>query len=231
MIGNDVVDLARPEARDKADDRPFLHRVLTPREQRAVWRAGSPDLVLWMLWSAKEAAFKALRRAHPDLVFSPRRFEVEIGDVRKVAADGRVAVREPAGGRSLPRLRVSWHWNRVWLHCLAETALPPRGDAVWRVAPVEAPPGSGGTYESARETHSRQSSAVRDLAARLLGEAGFRCTAIERPRIGNRPGPPVARLAPPRTIHSGLSLSHDGEWAAAAVLVPELETGERSATR
>jgi hypothetical protein len=78
MIGNDIVDLSDPESACESHHARFDRRVFTPEEIR--WLsidhsgAGGP----WILWSAKEAAYKAARRDAADVVFSPTRFTVEL---------------------------------------------------------------------------------------------------------------------------------------------------------
>ena len=52
----------------------FTTRVLSARERRVV---GDDPLRLWLHWTAKEAAFKALKRLDPSLIFSPKQFEYD----------------------------------------------------------------------------------------------------------------------------------------------------------
>ncbi len=69
-IGNDIVDLQEHE--------PPLHhryikRVFTAHEQS---RFGTDMSRIWLNWSAKEAAYKAISRILPETVFSPIDFEL-----------------------------------------------------------------------------------------------------------------------------------------------------------
>lgn len=62
MIGNDVVDLK--QARRESDwRRPgFLQRVFTPSERVCIDQAPDSNQMVWLLWSMKEASYKAHQR-------------------------------------------------------------------------------------------------------------------------------------------------------------------------
>lgn len=67
-IGNDIVDLRRPEP---ALHSRFIERVFAPSEREVV----EPSIVmLWLFWAAKEAAYKAAKRLKPETIFSPSLF-------------------------------------------------------------------------------------------------------------------------------------------------------------
>lgn len=95
MIGNDVVDLADAETRESAIHARFDERAFAPAERRALVRAGDRTRLRWSLWAAKEAAYKAAKRADPALGFSPAAFLVELGEDGTgtvVTSRGRLAV-------------------------------------------------------------------------------------------------------------------------------------------
>lgn len=70
-IGNDIVDLRQ---RTPALHPRFVARVFTAREYEYI---GASWRTLWLFWAAKEAAYKALKRIHSELIFSPISFEVD----------------------------------------------------------------------------------------------------------------------------------------------------------
>jgi len=77
LVGNDVVDLSNPRVRGKADDQQFVSRILADSERPALRGRTDPDLELWCLWAAKEAAYKIaskMRRRPP--VFAHASFRV-----------------------------------------------------------------------------------------------------------------------------------------------------------
>ncbi len=77
-VGNDVVDLAEPENIGKSDDERFCRRVFNPRELSSITGSERPDSILWALWAAKEAAYKALSRYDPSVCSVPKRYPVII---------------------------------------------------------------------------------------------------------------------------------------------------------
>jgi 4'-phosphopantetheinyl transferase EntD len=76
LIGNDLVDLRAREAAGKSGDARFVARVFTAREAELIASSPSPDAVLWMLWAAKEAAYKVAKKLRPDVIFAHSRYEV-----------------------------------------------------------------------------------------------------------------------------------------------------------
>jgi hypothetical protein len=76
MVGNDVVDLSDPESSHDARHARFDRRVFTHEEFEALSSDHTDTQRRWILWSAKEAAFKAARREAAETVFSPARFVV-----------------------------------------------------------------------------------------------------------------------------------------------------------
>ena len=78
MVGNDVVDLADRDSWPETRHARFDERVFAPGERRRLCEAPDADSLRWILWAAKESAYKAARQWRPDTVFSPSRFEVHL---------------------------------------------------------------------------------------------------------------------------------------------------------
>ncbi|MEE8475925.1 MAG: 4'-phosphopantetheinyl transferase superfamily protein [Myxococcota bacterium] len=78
MIGNDVVDLGDLETRPGAQHPRFDARVFAPSERRALEDGEADNGLRWILWAAKESAFKAARREDESTVFAPSQFVVEL---------------------------------------------------------------------------------------------------------------------------------------------------------
>ena len=197
-VGNDLVYLADPEIAGHHLRRRFVARVCAPGERDRLADSGEPLVLLWSLWAAKEAAYKAAAKMGPGLVFAPRLYEVD-------AAMSRVRYRDVEMGVRLTT-------DPLWVHAVAVCGDGDPGRAVTGVEPIP-----GGRH---------QSEAVRGLARRgVAAHLGLRerRLAIERPRDpGARDG-----LAPPRLLLDGrpsgidISLSHDGPFAAFAALPQE----------
>ena len=114
MVGNDVVDLADAETAPGACHSRFDARVFGERERRRLETADDPQRMRWILWAAKESAYKAARRCDPSVVFSPGRFEAQLD----AGLHGRV--RHPGGA-----LEVEIELLGDCVHALATA--PPHG--------------------------------------------------------------------------------------------------------
>jgi hypothetical protein len=191
-LGNDLVDLTTPHTAGKARDLRFLRRVFTAAEQDRIASSPDPDRVLWKLWSAKEAAYKAWSRYLPDLVFAHSRFEVD-------PEDG--SVRLPQG-----LCRVHWCEQEEWIHCLAWTGFPE--GLSWKVEGLPK-----GVPENGPEAITIPSLQARDLAARLLAGIGLPGARLHR----EDRRPPVVLLEGRLLEGFLVSWSHDGNRVAAAV--------------
>lgn len=78
MIGNDVVDLGDPESRAEARHPRFDGRVFDETERVLIEASPYPERTRWLLWAAKESAYKAARKEDPRTVFAPSCFVVRL---------------------------------------------------------------------------------------------------------------------------------------------------------
>jgi phosphopantetheinyl transferase (holo-ACP synthase) len=77
MLGNDVVDFAHRGTQPGAQNPRFDARVFCDRE-RALIASDPTQRVRWVLWAAKEAAYKAAKKLDRATVWAPSRFEVTL---------------------------------------------------------------------------------------------------------------------------------------------------------
>ena len=89
-VGNDVVDLEDPAIAQTHLRERFVHRVCASSERALLASSPEPKRLLWSLFAAKEAAFKAISKvlAGP-LVFAHSRFVVT-ADLRSVSYEKHV---------------------------------------------------------------------------------------------------------------------------------------------
>jgi hypothetical protein len=203
MVGNDVVDLGDPDCRPGATHPRFDARVFADCERRALAVSGAPQRLRWMLWAAKEAAYKALRKLEPRTVFAPPRFAVRLGAAGEGMAEKEVGLAARVGevrhgGRAL-RVRVEVCGQRV--HAIARSG----GGSVLRAGSTEVPAGMSPGDEARRE-------ALRHVAAHL----GIDPSALRIEKEGRIPS--VWRG--PGRLPLDLSLSHHGRYAAWALEIP-----------
>lgn len=229
-IGNDVVDLRLSHTRGKARDHRFVERVFTPREITHIARSADPDRALWICWAGKEAAFKIARQLDQRAIFAHAAYEVTptmctpAGDTPPSiqCAHGHVQLR---GVRELDDVRFALQWvvTTDFVHCIAVDG-GTEADPIWaRVATLEElHRGSDPSTFSARERESArsvESRAVRHLARLLAHEIGIGTAEIVRAAAETAFAPPrLYRAGAAEPLHGwGVSLSHDGGFAAAAL--------------
>ncbi len=219
VAGVDVVDLGDPRCPGKASDRRFVGRVLADEEQRALEAAPDPDLHLWLLWSGKEAAFKALsRREGAPPVFRHRDFVVR---VEGESPGTPLVPGRPSGGRRVLEGRCRWAGRRARIRW--ELA----GRRILALALEGGDPSTGLRVGAAdiggaepRVPRERCSVEVRRHAAEEVARALD--VSPSRVAIATAAGP--AGRSPPLALLDGrpapveVSLSHHGRWIAWAAL-------------
>ncbi|MEX1182589.1 MAG: 4'-phosphopantetheinyl transferase superfamily protein [Gemmatimonadota bacterium] len=223
LLGNDVVDLHGPGNRRKSGSTRFVRRVFTEAEAARIHAAPDPDVVLWLYWSAKEAAFKIARKLDAGVLFAHRRFEVvpdSDHDGRPSRATGRVLLHEGLG-LGLEDVRIEWRSAPTYVHCLATQRIEHAAELRVRVASLEEC-GVLGTALSVRErecVRTQSSERVRRLTKELAQEMGLGDVEIVRERSGDRLGPPRLHRSGAAAPLEGwdISLSHDGRFVAAAL--------------
>jgi phosphopantetheinyl transferase (holo-ACP synthase) len=62
MIGNDIVDLALAKKESNWQRKGFLNKIFTQKEQLLIANADNPEVMVWNLWTRKEAAYKIYNR-------------------------------------------------------------------------------------------------------------------------------------------------------------------------
>lgn len=62
MIGNDIIDLALAKKESNWKRKGFLDKIFTPKEQFLILNSQNPEIMVWNLWSRKEAAYKIYNR-------------------------------------------------------------------------------------------------------------------------------------------------------------------------
>jgi phosphopantetheinyl transferase (holo-ACP synthase) len=192
MLGDDVVDLGDPEARPGAQHPRFDARVFAPCERAALAASPAPDRLRWVLWAAKEAAYKLARQLDPTASFWPRRYLVDLDARRR----GRVAW--PAGAASVEVRRVG--------DAVHATATEPGSDAARVVRGV-----------ARLESGDDPSRAARELAVcRVAERLGLAAGGLRVERRGRIP-----RLRLPGGGALDLSLSHHGRVVAFACELDE----------
>jgi hypothetical protein len=90
MIGNDIVDLHLAEKESCIHRRGFLDKLFLPGEQALVQDAADPAVMVWLLWSCKEAVYKIIHRATHERKFAPHAFSCRLRQLDGALAAGTV---------------------------------------------------------------------------------------------------------------------------------------------
>ena len=75
MIGNDIVDLALAKKESNWQRNRFLDKIFTKNEQQLILNDANPEIIVWNLWSRKEAAYKIYNRETGIRGFFPLQLE------------------------------------------------------------------------------------------------------------------------------------------------------------
>jgi phosphopantetheinyl transferase (holo-ACP synthase) len=62
MIGNDVIDIVLSRKESNWQRRGFIEKIYTLDEQLLIANSEDPEVMVWILWSMKEAAYKVYNR-------------------------------------------------------------------------------------------------------------------------------------------------------------------------
>jgi phosphopantetheinyl transferase (holo-ACP synthase) len=197
VIGNDIVDL------EFVDSPAYLHvrhleRVCTPEELNAIRESAIPSRSLAVVWASKEAAYKLLVQEGIDCKFVPRQFVTDFKDRSETCSGFKFAVHY-CGIRRIVTIATT----KSWVHAVA---ISPEDSIVrWVVGKMESCHPRWG--QSLNE-----SNVVRRLATGLLSDSGQENVVLEfRERV------PVLRCKAGGPAGIGMSLSHHGAFAAAAI--------------
>jgi len=195
MVGNDVVDLEDSETVSGATHPRFDERVFADEEIACLRRSGAPERLRWVLWAAKESAYKVAKKLDPRTIFAPRRFVVELD----AANLGSVRV----GGR---RFSIVASVERAVCHVIACTELP-RGMIVVS--------GLRRLVGDARDPLRPRSIARRFTIDEMTPWLGARVGDLE---LVSENRVPCFRLSG-RPVPADVSLSHHGRFVAFACAV------------
>lgn len=185
-VGNDVVDLEDPAIAQTHLRERWVARVCCESELALLAVAPEPKVLLWSLFAAKEAAFKAISKqehAQP-LVFAHRRFVVS-ADLRS----------------------VTWEKQALWLRIDRE------GPCIHAVAWTDDEVPVSGV--ELLEAGADPSAAARALLVRELGANGLSVERAPLPGSWNGLGPPKL-FRDGVEVQLDISLSHDGRFVGFA---------------
>ncbi len=94
MIGNDIVDLALAQKESNWKRKGFLDKIFTKNEQLQISNAQNSEVMVWDLWSRKEAAYKIYNRQTQIRGYFPLQLECFDLKITDGFTFGKVAIKE-----------------------------------------------------------------------------------------------------------------------------------------
>ncbi|WP_394775627.1 4'-phosphopantetheinyl transferase superfamily protein [Flavobacterium sp.] len=73
MIGNDVIDIIQSRRESDWQRKGYLQKIFTSQEQILISNAPDPEIMVWLLWSMKEAAYKIYNRQTKIRAYIPQK--------------------------------------------------------------------------------------------------------------------------------------------------------------
>lgn len=227
MLGNDVVDLTVDK--DKHLNQRFINRVLTGNERTMLAQSPDKNLFLWSLWATKEACYKACQKTDNQLLFSPSNFAFDDQSLNKLLKHDRNQDFYGTLKHQHNVLQLKLCWKNKGSDDGPEHFNPdPQPTAVHATAVLCAttkPLNQVQVYiarMTQATTHKNQSTEVRKLAKKLLQSNDIKAN-IHRPPLQikdyTKPGPPMLLTNDDCELPHEISLSHDNEWLAVALLI------------
>jgi phosphopantetheinyl transferase (holo-ACP synthase) len=90
MIGNDIIDLELAQQESNWQRKGFLDKLFTDSEQQLIFNHEIPEIMVWILWSKKESAYKIYNRLTTRRAYIPLVFECFDLDIRPNSVYGKV---------------------------------------------------------------------------------------------------------------------------------------------
>ena len=77
MIGNDIIDLVLAAKESNWKRKGFLEKIFSVKEKELILNNSKPELLVWNLWSRKEASYKIYNRLTGIKGYFPWQFECQ----------------------------------------------------------------------------------------------------------------------------------------------------------
>ena len=94
MIGNDIIDLALALKESNWKRKGFLDKIFTKNEQLLILNTQNPEVMVWNLWSRKEAAYKIYNRQTGIRGYFPLQLECFNMEIIDEVIFGKVRIKE-----------------------------------------------------------------------------------------------------------------------------------------
>ena len=187
MIGNDIVDLKQAAKDSNWKRRGFLDKVFTPEEQQLIFSAKDKDQMVWLLWSMKEAAYKAHLQKTEIPFFNPKKLRCQLVS----ESEGFVFVFDS-------KYQTKSILTEDWIHT--------------QTVSEENTSGFSDCFLLDQTAHASQSEVVRQKLVAYYS-ATYKILQSDLKVVKNSFGIPILKITN-QTINKSLSLSHHGRFGA-----------------
>jgi len=90
MIGNDVIDILQSRQKSNWRRKGFVEKLFTTSEQLLLSQTSDPEILIWLLWSMKEAAYKIYNRQTKIRQYIPQKLDCSIISKNENSVTGKV---------------------------------------------------------------------------------------------------------------------------------------------
>lgn len=94
MIGNDIIDIIQSRQESNWQRKGLIEKLFTVDEQLLIQQDQQPEIVLWLLWSMKEAAYKIYNRQTKIREYIPKKLACTIISKNDTYCTGQVICEE-----------------------------------------------------------------------------------------------------------------------------------------
>jgi phosphopantetheinyl transferase (holo-ACP synthase) len=107
VIGNDIVCLAKAAAESNWRRKGYLEKICSNAEQQLILQDKKPSLMLWLIWTMKESAYKIINRETGIRSFEPLSLNCSIVQINVHSAAGMIKYQ---GRNMVSRSSISTHY-------------------------------------------------------------------------------------------------------------------------
>lgn len=90
MIGNDIIDLDVASRENNWQRKGFLDKIFTESEQKLIFSYNVPEIMVWILWSKKESAYKIYNRLTMHRAYIPLYFQCSDMEIKGDTVYGKI---------------------------------------------------------------------------------------------------------------------------------------------
>jgi len=221
-LGNDIVDMNDARNHSRHADTRFVNKIFTKTEQQQISASDMPDYMVWVLWAAKESAYKIINKRTGKRSYAPFLLEVEMKDVmiapylqkesKNIENKDRLDKRRILEGIvSAPdfKIHVQILVTPRFIYCTGCSDISSIKKIEW------------GIENNSFVSDNDQSLLIRRSAekhiARSVGK-NIEDIRITRDIVEEKPGPPLVYINNEKSKAIDLTLTHDGPYSAYAFI-------------